>query len=733
MPISPANYAHNHPNGRKLATYRFSAAREELLLEWVPAFLAIESDPVSRRRFWECLFADYWGTFCWSWSIEEDPEPSTQRASEMVSQTQALKRNAVMKQTQGRIRGFMHYQKRSPHRQQVREAEAAMAAAALEAADAAAIAKQIDAAVAFVAGGEVVGVGSGVERKARRSRTINKKSGNDDDAPKKRGNPGDFHGKREEFLREHLEEYIAASEARGTRTFWPTLFGKWWALFPWTLPIEKDSTDGIELDTRPDTALSDDERAQKRAVLDAMETKIKSWYNYQRAHHGGGAKNPWAPLLKELRDNVNAPAPKRLADFQCYMQRPEYKEEIQRLFEERHPDKIRGRGTINERAAIARELLAAESVEVKKKIHELADAEHEEEMKDWRATKNGTKELTEEEKEAARARWAVTIAPLLKILSDYTGYKISMIVGQIDKTTWKFDIRSLHEGKTAKGDDWPTWAADGAYNDHVVRQFMRFLLAEEGAVVPSDRVGDDPLEILRLAGVAAAAAGPSGPSTSTTASSSGPNTVTTSNPATRTAIPSIPPAPTAATPPRAVTPTPALPDRPATPALHSRPPTPTPIELAPFIPQVRAAPAPSELDGVEGVEDALKRQVQALPPDQRVARIEQLKQMPVFFRRRDSNIAMHAEEEDDAKAELEAQAAKAAAEKQAAKEKKRKAPTKRTRKGRTKRRRRGPMGLDASDEELDEPTLESDSSEDDEHGTPTPTPTPTPKPVLLRP
>lgn len=43
----------------------------------------------------------------------------------------------------------MNYQLRSPHRQQAREAEAMMAGAVLEAADAAAIAKQIDEAVAL--------------------------------------------------------------------------------------------------------------------------------------------------------------------------------------------------------------------------------------------------------------------------------------------------------------------------------------------------------------------------------------------------------------------------------------------------------------------------------------------------------------------------------------------------------------------------------------------------------
>ncbi|KAJ7018158.1 hypothetical protein C8F04DRAFT_1199338 [Mycena alexandri] len=150
MAISPADYAHNHPNGRQIATYRFSPAREELLLEWVSAYLVVEfEDRLRLRQFWDCVFNDYWGTFCWSWDIETDPEPGAQRASQETSAAQAVKREAVMRQTERRIRAFINYQKRSPHRQQVREAEAAAAAAALEAADAAAIMEQITAAVAL--------------------------------------------------------------------------------------------------------------------------------------------------------------------------------------------------------------------------------------------------------------------------------------------------------------------------------------------------------------------------------------------------------------------------------------------------------------------------------------------------------------------------------------------------------------------------------------------------------
>lgn len=240
---------------------------------------------------------------------------------------------------------------------------------------------------------------------------------NDNDAPvKKRGNQGDFHGKREEYLREHLQKYMDASDTGTTRDFWPDFFFNWWKKFPWWLKINEELPEDADATESTAKELTEEERAEKRRVLDGMEKvsrnvslsvqqslmrgqKIKAWFNYQRGLAGGGAKNPWAPLLKELRRLGSTTAPKKLPDYQCYMQRPENKEKIQQLFMERYPDNTGGRGKINDRAGIARELLAAESEQVREQISKLAEAEHDLAMKDWKAARDGIGKLDEEEQQ----------------------------------------------------------------------------------------------------------------------------------------------------------------------------------------------------------------------------------------------------------------------------------------------------------------------------------------------
>ncbi|KAJ7699142.1 hypothetical protein B0H16DRAFT_1749473 [Mycena metata] len=292
------------------------------------------------------------------------------------------------------------------------------------------------------------------------------KKGNDEDTPKKRGNQGDFKGQREEFLQENLPAYMLASEAGTTREFWPDFFFAWWKKFPWWLDLKEEPPEDMEERQKDNKDLTDAEKVVKRETLEKME--------------------------------------------RCYMQQPDPRERIQKVFGERHPDKVNARGHINKRAGIACELLAQENAEVQKQITGLADAEHELVMKEWREARNGTGELDDKEKKIARERWAVTVAPLLKILSEYTGYHISLIVGRIDMTTYKFDIRSLHEGKT-KGrnpQDWPQWAGTSTYNDHVVHQFMRFLITADTEPGSPEAVfvGEDPIKILRRRGVEAAAA-----------------------------------------------------------------------------------------------------------------------------------------------------------------------------------------------------------------------------------
>jgi hypothetical protein len=71
------------------------------------------------------------------------------------------------------------------------------------------------------------------------------------------------------------------------------------------------------------------------------------------------------------------------------------------------------------------------------------------------------------------------VAPLLQALSAYTGYHITLIAGRV--VDGKFDLKSLHAGKTKSkegdgGKDFTEWDTKG-YKDHVLDQYMRFLVA----------------------------------------------------------------------------------------------------------------------------------------------------------------------------------------------------------------------------------------------------------------
>lgn len=58
---------------------------------------------------------------------------------------------------------------------------------------------------------------------------------------KKRGNRGDFHGQRLEFLEANLPNYQRVSKEGKVRPWFnDVLFPEYWAKFHWSLPLEKE-------------------------------------------------------------------------------------------------------------------------------------------------------------------------------------------------------------------------------------------------------------------------------------------------------------------------------------------------------------------------------------------------------------------------------------------------------------------------------------------------------------
>jgi hypothetical protein len=101
---------------------------------------------------------------------------------------------------------------------------------------------------------------------------MGKRRGNaNDEPPKKRGNQGDFHGKRYEFLESQLETFRQRTEAKTTRDWWPLLWAEYWALFPWCLRITEEPPPNMQPDATLDSNLSEEEKAAKAKVLDETE------------------------------------------------------------------------------------------------------------------------------------------------------------------------------------------------------------------------------------------------------------------------------------------------------------------------------------------------------------------------------------------------------------------------------------------------------------------------------
>ncbi|KAF8137967.1 hypothetical protein K438DRAFT_1786184 [Mycena galopus ATCC 62051] len=93
----------------------------------------------------------------------------------------------------------------------------------------------------------------------------------------------------------------------------------------------------------------------------------------------------------------------------------------------------------------------------------------------WEEAEEGFPSMDPEHQADARTRFTSVVLPLLQALRSYTGFHITLIAGRVDEG--KFDLRSLHAGKTKFGDDkdggqdFTEW--DGAgYKNHVLNQFM---------------------------------------------------------------------------------------------------------------------------------------------------------------------------------------------------------------------------------------------------------------------
>ncbi|KAJ6631638.1 hypothetical protein B0H10DRAFT_2207261 [Mycena sp. CBHHK59/15] len=302
---------------------------------------------------------------------------------------------------------------------------------------------------------------------------------------KKRGSPSDFQGKRLEFMTSQLDCYIAASKAKKKKTseFWrppdasePLPEGAAW----WDLPEE--SPEDAEAAFRAlDLDLSEEEIAMKSEIQTKTKEKIKRWFNRQRPSQMGIYGNPYFEHLSRMRRQNDEPPPKWLADYQFYLQHPDYKGGVNEQFGEEGGDDLPRGKKLALRCDIAKRLLAAEPEEVRESLKAEVEEAHEQELQEYEDVEEGLPSVDPKVQQEARDKFPATVAPLMQALHAYTGYTICILASRVEGDT--FDTISLNTGSVG-GKDFSQWDPVGFAT--MLPTFLKFVHATHMASVGSE-------------------------------------------------------------------------------------------------------------------------------------------------------------------------------------------------------------------------------------------------------
>ncbi|KAJ7019261.1 hypothetical protein C8F04DRAFT_1276504 [Mycena alexandri] len=331
------------------------------------------------------------------------------------------------------------------------------------------------------------------------------------DARKKRGTPSDFQGARMEFLKANLDAYAEHSKKKTLITeFWPQLFHSYWRLFPWRLPLTEEPAPGCAADPNAaeaafkavDLNLTEAEQAEKSKVQTDIKAKIKRWFNRQRPGTMGIYANPYFAHLKLLRAQDGS-APKRMPDYQYYMQHQDFKQGVAMRFIEESGG-VPKRQHMALRCDIARDMLAAEPQEVRARISEESTAAHDAAMDAYTESADGVPSADPEIQKECRKNFLNIVSPLLQGLQAYTGYTLNLTAARIDEG--RLECASANAG-TVGGKSWSKWD-EGSYSQ-MLTGFGRFVHASylESLGLPPD-------------GTTSAPSASTGPSASASSSSS---------------------------------------------------------------------------------------------------------------------------------------------------------------------------------------------------------------------
>ncbi|KAJ7059913.1 hypothetical protein C8F01DRAFT_1294125 [Mycena amicta] len=265
---------------------------------------------------------------------------------------------------------------------------------------------------------------------AGRQKKAQQKAKSGASGPARKKGESDIKGKRRELLENHLAMFPRVAVVKnGKRKFhrdkghWNVLHNKFWAAFPWRLPLDQEPlSDDEELQRLAADPTTPEEEEEKRKIMDQVTKKYQWWI----ARHEGAVNtgtSVFSPWIERLRRQAGPP-PHRIADSQFYMQHPDHRLKVLAELEKRHPVVTRD-NCLKLLNCLVKEMLEDEPQDIKNLIRAEVEKDHTEALNDYEESLEVTAEdMDAEDKAEARDRLASVTIPLLDELENHTEFAL---------------------------------------------------------------------------------------------------------------------------------------------------------------------------------------------------------------------------------------------------------------------------------------------------------------------
>ncbi|TRM60911.1 hypothetical protein BD626DRAFT_538451 [Schizophyllum amplum] len=208
----------------------------------------------------------------------------------------------------------------------------------------------------------------------------------DSSAPRKVGNPGHFHGRRRELLLEFKEEYLVLKDnPHKSESFWKGVYSTYFEEFPYHLAERPD----IPYVLAPDALKAADQAVRDEALKNGKK-QLKTFFYNLRTKSASVTTNLWKELLtKGLKNTI--PKPRREVDFRVYMRerREEINTEAKQRWSTLNEQERTATPEIVMRSKVGKEWFDKESDDVKQRVRETVERNHEERMLEYERQVSG--------------------------------------------------------------------------------------------------------------------------------------------------------------------------------------------------------------------------------------------------------------------------------------------------------------------------------------------------------